>query len=665
MASEFDVIEDDIEKNDADRPGGSGLLLVAAVLLVSCAVHLGLMYACSNCPFAPLPEDVKAGRKWTRELPVMQVQKLAEDVFAPHANPEGRPVAAPDAERPEARVERLVEAAGRAVAPEMPKAESSAAPTVETAPEPAPVDAAQWKPRQQIAAIEAPTVPDEAAALPRLVIPKVARVPAAADIVPPYALLPGPAAPAGAAGGLPGTNMAAKPLTAAEAMPLPPAPAGLPAVPGGADGLALERPPSLSVLSATEEAAAKETADAAREAERAERAAARRREEAQAERRPVPPAPVAAHVDEQVVEKEKEAVRALRDETVPQGRPFERHVRLGLGAWTDPNDPGSKYFRIRVSSHAEQPLPVVSKDIVFLMDASGSIANDRLRKCRAAFMKALRLLNTGDRFNVIAFRDKFTFAFPDVAWKEVSDDAFEAADDWLRGLTAHGQTDVFRTLRGVLAMPRDPARPVVAFVVTDGEATSGLTRSAEIISRFSELNGGLISVYMYGVKDSANAYLMDMLTRCNRGSWARNERLRWNAADGIPELAKKFERPVLTDISVLFSASSRAETYPRLVSNLCEDEPLEIYGRCPAGQEEVVFSMRGLNGADVYEGLFRLPFGTAEKLNEKVRTEWATRRLYALMAAYTAKPDNRLLRELRAFAARHRIAIPYESEIRK
>ena len=402
----------------------------------------------------------------------------------------------------------------------------------------------------------------------------------------------------------------------------------------------------------------------AAEQARAEDRAAKAADRLAAEKKPTPPAPTSMLVDEKVVEAKREAVRALRDDTTAQGRAFHENVSLGLGAWIDPANPGRKYFRIVVSSRAEKPLPVVSKDMVFLMDASGSIANDRLKACRKAVSTALRLLNTGDRFNVIAFRDKFSYAFPETAWMEVSQEAFEKADAWMARLTAHGQTDVFRTLRGVLAMPRDPSRPVVALVITDGEATSGMTRSAEIISKFSELNGGLISIFMYGVKGNANAYLMDMLTRCNRGTWARHEGLRWSAAAGIPALAMKFQRPVLADISVLFSASSRAETYPQLVSNLCEDEPIEIYGSCPADQKDLVFSLRGLNGAMVFENMFRLPFAKAEKMGPEVKTAWAQRRLYALIAAYTARPDARLLKDLRAFADAYQIQIPYEREMR-
>ncbi len=652
----------DFDRTPAYANDGRVALIVVAVLM-SAALHIWMMVGLSDCAFAPLPGQVKSDRRWTRDLPVMQMQKMAGDPLANDLAAEGRPAPPPDAERPEERVDRLSDSTVQTVMPDMPVPVADAAPKTEPAPEPAAVAAADWQPRQEIVAIEPPAVPEaEETALPRLVIPKVPRVAHAADVTPPVELLESVAGGNGIA-----DAVAAKPLVSGESggtaaiARLAPMPPSVDFAAGGTGGTGTEDPfgfgvssPALAALAAIEAKADAEEKDGRKDSQVKKHVA-----------EPSPPAPPPnARVDEKKVASEREAVRTLRDEQTPAGEPFQENVRVGLGAWIDPERPQFKYFRIRMSSRAEKPLPVVSKDMVFLLDASGSIANDRLKACRKAVSAALRGLNTGDRFNVVAFRDKFTYAFPDAAWKEVTAETLEKADKWLGRLTAHGQTDVFRTLRSVLTLPRDPARPVVALVVTDGEATSGLTRNAEIISRFSSLNDGLISVFMYGVKPTANAYLMDMLTRCNRGGWARHEGFRWAAAEGVPALAKKFARPVLADVSVIFTASSRAETYPKLVANLCEDEPIEIYGICPADQKEVVFQMRGLNGASVFENLFRLPFASAEKLDEGVRREWATRRLYALIAAYTAEPKEETLRDMRIFAKHYQIQIPYEKEIK-
>ena len=515
----------DFDKEPAGVDDGLNALIIVAILL-SAVAHVGMMIGLADRPFAPLPASVKSDRRWTKDMPVMHVEKMAEDPLLAEMPPP--PPAAPDAEKPEDRVDRLADATAKTAVPDLPKPVSEAAPRVETPPEPTPVTAAEWQPRQEILAIEMPTVPDEVAALPRLSIPKVERVSHASDITPAFELL------SSGGGGAAGATVADAPLLSTKGLggagggnaalarlaPVPPSIGGGSAGSAGASspfGIGAP-PPSLAPEEKTQSKAAEKNSKPAA---------------------PPPPAPPPnARVDESKVVKEKEAVRVLRDEQVPTGEPFEDHVRVQLGSWVDPARPKFKYFRGRVSSRAEKPLPVVSKDMVFLLDASGSIANDRLRSCRKAVSEALRSLNTGDRFNVVAFRDKFSYAFPETAWKDVTSETLEQADKWLGRLTAHGQTDVFRTLRSVLTLPRDPARPVVALVVTDGEATSGLTRNAEIISRFSELNGGLISVFMYGVKDTANAYLMDMLTRCNRGGWSRHEGMRWSAAAGIPAVAK-------------------------------------------------------------------------------------------------------------------------------
>ena len=635
------------------------------------------MLSVSDYSFTPLVENVHTDRKLTKDLPKMQMQKYEGDPLAEIIRDVPRPAPAPEEERQADRVERLSGDVTGSMAPEMPESPASIMPPAQPDVAPRAVEAAEWQPRQDILSVPEPAVPDVREALPRVVIPKVERVAHAADIVPAFDLIESAesafaasaSAPSIAPSLAPGKDGGGAPAAAvAPAVPRaapPRAPGGV----GGAGAMSDGDPAAFTILSEAEEAQRRREAAEAAAAKKAGKTVEQVRAEKLAEeaaKAAKPPAapPAMARVDEAIVAQEKAAVRKLRDEKVAAGRPFDRNVNVGLGFWIDPKDPKRKYFRVLVASNPLNPLPIVSKDIVFLLDASGSIGNDRLTSCRNAVLEALDRLNTGDRFNVVAFRDKFSYAFPDTAWREVDVNSAEEARKWLRTLKAHGNTDVFRTLRSVLTLPRDPARPIVAFVATDGDATSGMTRSAEIISRFSELNGGLVSIFMYGVKAEANAYLMDMLTRCNRGGWACHKGLRWQAAKGVPDLSKKFEKPLLTDVAVIFTASSRAETYPKLVTNLCEDEPVEIFGVCPADQKELVFQMRGLNSVTSFESMFTLSFDSAQQMDRGVRTEWATRRLYELIAEYTRKPSKKLMADIHEFAAEYGIAVPYEKEMK-
>jgi hypothetical protein len=100
------------------------------------------------------------------------------------------------------------------------------------------------------------------------------------------------------------------------------------------------------------------------------------------------------------------------------------------------------------------------------------------------------------------------------------------------------------------------------------------------------------------------------------------------------------------------------------VSNLYSSQPIDIYGICPADQKSVVFSMRGLNARKVYENLFELKFSDAEQGESSLKDNWAQRRVYALISAYTANPSPSLKRELLMFAKAYKVEVPYKEEIK-
>ena len=336
----------------------------------------------------------------------------------------------------------------------------------------------------------------------------------------------------------------------------------------------------------------------------------------------VPSQEVYDRVDEKIIEQEKDAVRELM--AVDETTPLEKFVNLSASRSEDAQ---WTYFRLNVAP--KQELPVVPKDVVIIIDASGSIGSERLASCRHAAKQILRsAFNTGDRFNLVAFRNSFSYAFR--RWQECDQTSFSAADKWLSNLSAYGRTDVFGTIRSVLTLPRDPTRPLIALVVTDGDANAGVSDTAQILSKFTDLNDGLVSVYMYGVKESANRELIDVLTHGNRGESFIYGGLRWKAGSGIEKLSDRFRDPVLSDIRVVFAANSQAEAYPRLIKNLYRGDTVTIVGRVPKGRSEVAFSLKGLNGKKTYEAFFKVPLG-------KIATDPALAGAWAEEAAIDAK----------------------------
>lgn len=328
------------------------------------------------------------------------------------------------------------------------------------------------------------------------------------------------------------------------------------------------------------------------------------------------------------VEAEKAAVRELLDGRDAQS--LAPRVSLNVtsataGDWT--------YFRVR--AEAKRDLKPVPKDFVILLDASGSIGWQRMISCREAAARILRrAANTEDRFNLVAFRDRFSYAFP--SWCACHEANFKAAEKWLNELSAFGRTDVFGTISSLLALPRDPKRPLIALVVTDGEVTSGLSDTAKILSRFTALNDGLISVYMYGVKFEANRELIDVLTHGNRGESLIFEGYsRASSGEGMSVISERFRDPVLTDLRLVFATGCEAESYPRLLRNLYRGVPVEFTGRIKSPGRRLAFSLKGLAGQQAYEDFFEIDLAQAT-FDSKLPRLWQDER--ALDAAVYAEP---------------------------
>jgi hypothetical protein len=652
----------DLEKRNGDESQDYGVL-VFAVLLVSIILHVFLLYFARDLIFFKMSVPGSTHRA-SKDVPSMSVTRMADDPFRVDREFNGRPLKAPDREKQDERIDRLAGEAGRGISPDQPDRAvvkfdkpDEQADLLKVSPE-------NLVPRLDVSDLADNILGEEKANAEKplpvsMTTPLLTQDEISSGVFDVSATsLPSPSSSGSA--GLPVAEFG-KDDIGFSSLPPPPVPS-MPPSGAGTSGFGEDAGfATLAAVAMSDEAFSGKSGKGRGGSEQIGKKGEPKIVLPSAD---LPP-PSMPKVDEGAVENQKEAVRRLRDESVFPVESFEPFVNLGLTSWIDPKHPKFKYFRIRVSARDDRTLPVVPKDIVFLMDASGSIAQDRLRSCASAVAKAIENLNPNDRFNIVRFASHFSYAFPERSWRNADAASKEKAVKWLRNLKSKGTTDVFGTLTNVLSLPRDPARPMIAVVVTDGDATKGITSSAEIISRFSELNGGLVSVYMYGVKVNSNAYLMDMIARGNRGEWKRTDSvMKMFSGNAFTKFASSFNRPLLTDISVLFSNASNVESYPKRVSNLYSSQPIDIYGICPADQKSVVFSMRGLNSRKVYEHLFELPFSEASAGDAELKSGWAQRRVYALVSAYAAKPSAALKREILMFSKAYNVEVPYKEEMR-
>src|SRR5262249_32871722 len=152
----------------------------------------------------------------------------------------------------------------------------------------------------------------------------------------------------------------------------------------------------------------------------------------------------------------------------------------------------------------------VPRDIVFVLDTSGSMAGVKMDQARKALRHGLDSLNPGDRFAVCRFST--TVGKYREGLVEASREQVDHAKRWVDQLQAAGGTAIDDALSAALAYrPDDLRRTFTVIFFTDGQPTIGETNPDKILKRFAAKNSAETRVFTFGVGDDVNAALLDQL----------------------------------------------------------------------------------------------------------------------------------------------------------
>jgi len=341
--------------------------------------------------------------------------------------------------------------------------------------------------------------------------------------------------------------------------------------------------------------------------------------------------------------------------------PLEKLLKASMFTYTTLRDLKHGYFRIEITRIDSDVLPVLPKDIVFVQDCSASMTEQRVYFCRQGLLRNLVAIGEADRFNVIAFKDKAELCFPD--WSANTPAARKRAEAFIEGMTAGGETDILTSLKVLSDLKLQSGRPAIALMVTDGRSTTGTTAASQIIREFSRLNEGRISVFTMGTIQTANSYLLDILSYCNRGDTRLVATGRWGIPDTMAGLMLEVSRPVLGEVGFRFPKGAEIEVYPVQTMNLYSDRPLILYGRYNRDAERVIFQAAGTAGGKRCDMIFDMPIDDAQESRDKtLRSEWGRQKVYHLVGEYARTGDPSLLRQIDETARAYRVPVPHRGE---
>lgn len=317
----------------------------------------------------------------------------------------------------------------------------------------------------------------------------------------------------------------------------------------------------------------------------------------------------------------------------------------------DTLNPG--YLLVAAGPTTIEAAEAVPKDLVFVIDRSGSMEGEKIDQVRRAMDAILDALGPDDRFDVITFNGGVAPVFGQL--KAASDpQALARARAVVSALTADGGTDIERSLRTGLAelSAGDHDRPRLVVFLTDGLPTAGETDIDAILSAVDRSNEAGARVFPFGVGHDVNTRLLDELGRQGNGT-TQYIQPGQDIDTALVDFFSAIQAPVLTDLSLHAGGFDLDEMMPRtlpdlylgsrlLISAQYGDSPdgrLELHGRSIDGEQRFAINGPLLRRGEAHSFLPRL---------------WASRRMAELL--YEARQnggDEAQVDEIQALAWRY------------
>jgi len=247
-----------------------------------------------------------------------------------------------------------------------------------------------------------------------------------------------------------------------------------------------------------------------------------------------------------------------------------------------------------------KPEDILPKDVVYVLDVSGSMKGEKIAQAKAALRFGIESLREGDRFDVVAFSTEVR-PFRDGPVEGTPRNR-KAALAWIDGLEAAGGTALDEALQRSLSMARGERLPIVT-LLTDGLPSVGVRSPNDIVARVGEANRASARVFVFGVGFDQNVAFLDRIARMTR---AAREYITpgQDIEVAVSRFFRRIDQPVLSDLE-LDLGEGVEEVYPRALPDLFAGDQLVVMGRYrESGPRAIRLTgrLRGEETTYVYEG---------------------------------------------------------------
>lgn len=306
-----------------------------------------------------------------------------------------------------------------------------------------------------------------------------------------------------------------------------------------------------------------------------------------------------------------------------------------------------EYAILMVVPPAPSRLADTPREVIFVMDTSGSMHGASIQQARSSLVRALERLGSHDRFNVIAFDDDTRALFPEPV--PVDEASRRNAIRWVGRQAAGGGTLMAPALEA--ALDGRPPRPYLRQVVfmTDGAVGNEQQLLEQIHERLGEAR-----LFTVGIGSAPNSWFMRKAAGFGRGSFTHIGDT-GEVDRRMDALLDRLAHPAMTDLCV--SWPTVADQYPDPIPDLYAGEPLVVFARLPGLADPA--TVCGTRDGTVWRQDARL---NRSDRRAGIAKLWARSRIEALMDSRVEGADPEAVREqVLAVALEHRLMSPFTS----
>jgi len=264
---------------------------------------------------------------------------------------------------------------------------------------------------------------------------------------------------------------------------------------------------------------------------------------------------------------------------------------------------------------------VAPKELVFVLDTSGSMNGFPIEKAKETMKLALDSLYPADTFNIITFAGDTHILFPEPV--AATADNLKKAQAFLETRSGGGGTEMMKAIKASLDPSDSQGHVRIVCFMTDGYVGNDM----EIISEVQKHPNA--RVFAFGIGGSVNRFLLEKMAENGRGE-VEFVALNDDGSAAARRFHERVRNPLLTDISVDWNGLPVADVYPARVPDLFSAKPVVLTGRYTSAGRGVIRLKGKMSGREfVREIAVDFPESIAQ--HDVLAPLWAKLRIDNLM----------------------------------